>query len=320
MRCAPFDNLGGDPEQEYFADGITEDLITLLAQFRDLTVIARNSTFTYKGRAVDVRTVGEEMGADFVLEGSVRRSADTLRVTAQLLSASDGKHLWAKTYDRQLSAENVFALQDELAEQVATAVAGAYGVISLSRTRESARKPPDELSSYECVLRSHEYLRLITADSHLAARECLERVVIDDPQYADAWAWLTMMYVSEYADGYNAKPLPFERAHEAIRKAIELDPSNPAVLFNDAFYLHQKKDPRFFDRAREAVAANPRDAFTLAFLGRHVTWAGDWAARPAGRLCSPFRFDSAPPGTDIHSRFPERPACLFPITSPSGRR
>ena len=276
IAVLPFENLSADPEQEYFVDGITEELITLLAQFRDLSVIARNSMFTYKGKAVDVRTVGEEMGADYVLEGSVRRSADQLRITAQLLSTRDGKHLWAETFDRKLTAKDLFALQDELSERVATAIAGAHGVISMSRFRDTVRTPPDHLSSYECVLRTHEYLRLQSPDTHLVARECLERVTTVDPTYVDAWAWLAMLYTDEYSLEFNLRPLPLERADEAIRKAINLDPSNPVATMNDAYYLYHKKDPRFFDRAREAVAANPRDAFTLGFLGRHVTWAGGW--------------------------------------------
>jgi TolB-like protein/class 3 adenylate cyclase len=147
IAVLPFTNMSDDSGQEFFADGITEELIALLAQFHDLAVIARNSMFTYKGRAVDVRTVGREMGADFVLEGSVRRSADRLRITAQLLSAADGKHLWAETYDRKLTTEDLFDTQDELARRVGGAIGGQYGVILSSRIRESVRKPPDRLES-----------------------------------------------------------------------------------------------------------------------------------------------------------------------------
>ena len=175
-----------------------------------------------------------------------------------------------------MTAENVFGLQDELAEQVATAVAGAYGVISLARFRDAARKPPDRISSYECVLKTHEYVRLLTPASHTVARDCLERVVEVDPQYADAWAWLAYLYVDEHAFGFNAKPLPFERANEAIRKAIDLDPSNSVVTTRHAYYLYHKKDPQFFDRAREAVAANPRDVLILGEMGFDLALAGQW--------------------------------------------
>jgi TolB-like protein len=276
IAVLPFDNLGGDPEEEYFADGMTEELIAQLAQFRDLSVIARNSMFTYKGRAVDVRTVGEEMGADYVLEGSVRRSADRIRLTAQLLSASDGKHLWAQSYDRNLTAAEVFALQDDLAEQVAAAVAGNFGIIALSRFQDTGRKPPDQLQSYECVLRSYAFIRLQTAELHLAARNCLERTLSSDSQYASGWAWLTNMYLEEYGTGFNAEPEPLRRARQSLQHAIRSGPDDPTVVLMDARLLYFEKDPRFFERARQAAAANPRDSYALGEMGFSLAVAGSW--------------------------------------------
>jgi TolB-like protein/DNA-binding SARP family transcriptional activator len=274
LAVLPFANLSDDPEQEFFADGISEELITLLAQYRDLAVIARSSTFTYKGRAVDVRTIGREMGADFVLEGSVRRSADRLRITAQLLSADDGRHLWAEAYDRKLTTGDLFAVQDDLANQVVKTLAGEYGVIALTRFRDAARKPPGHLQSYECVLTAYAYNRQISPQNHLKARDCLERVTILDTQYADAWAWLGLLYLNEYSFEYNRRPLALERANEVIQTALRLDPSNPAALRYNAYYLFFKRDPQFFEAGRDAVAANPRDFFTLAEVGHSLFWAG----------------------------------------------
>jgi adenylate cyclase len=255
---------------------MTEELIAQLAQFRDLSVIARNSMFTYKGRAVDVRTVGEEMGADYVLEGSVRRSADRIRITAQLLSASDGKHLWAESYDRKLTAAEVFALQDDLAEQVATAVAGNYGIIATSRFHDAGRKPPDKLQSYECVLRSYAFIRLQTPELHSAARNCLERTLSSDSQYARGWAWLANMYLEEYGTGFNAEPDPLERARQALQHAIRWGPDDPTVVLMHARLLYFEKDPRFFERARQAVAVNPRDTYALGEMGFSLGLAGSW--------------------------------------------
>ena len=275
IAVLPFQNLSGDPEQEYFADGISDELITVLTQFRDLSVIARNSMFTYKGKAVDVRDVGKEMHADFVLEGSVRRAADTLRVTAQLLSAKDGKHLWAETFERKLTAGDLFALQDEISERVVTAIAGDYGIIKLSGTRESSRKPPNQLQSYECVLRVYEYIRLSTPEARGPSTQCLERVTASDPQYADAWSWLALVYIDEYALG-SAKASQLEKGSDALKMALSVDPSNPIATTMEAYYLYFKRDPRFFDKARKAVLANPRDFFTLAQMGNSYSWAGDW--------------------------------------------
>ena len=276
IAVLPFDNLGGDPEEEYFADGMTEELIAQLAQFRDLSVIARNSMFTYKGRAVDVRTVGDEMGADYVLEGSVRRSADRIRLTAQLLSASNGKHLWAQSYDRNLTAAEVFALQDDLANQVATEVAGNYGIIATTRLDDAGRKPPDKLQSYECVLRSYAFIRLQTPELHLAARNCLERTLSSDSQYAKGWAWLANMYLEEYGSGFNAGPEPLERARQSLQQAIHSGPDDPTVVLMHARLLYFEKDPRFFERARQAVAVNPRDTYALGEMGFSLALAGSW--------------------------------------------
>lgn len=155
----PFENLSEDPKQDFFSDGLTEGIITALSRFKDLFVIARNSTFRYKGQAVDVRQLKKELGARYVLEGSVQRAGDALRVTAQLLDAKDGTHLWAESYDRQLSAASVFAVQDEITEQVVATIAGAHGVISRARFAEITEKPAGSLDAYESVLQAQSYPR-----------------------------------------------------------------------------------------------------------------------------------------------------------------
>ena len=141
VAVLPFENLSRDPDQEYFSDGLTDDIITALSRFKDLFVIARNSTFRYKGQAVDVRQLKKELGARYALEGSVQRAGDTLRVTAQLLDARDGTHLWAETYDRELSASSVFAVQDEITAQVAAAIGGGFGVIYRERLAKIRGRP-----------------------------------------------------------------------------------------------------------------------------------------------------------------------------------
>ena len=199
VAVLPFTNMSGDPEQEFFSDGLSEDIITKLSRFKDLFVIARNSTFQYKGKAVDVRDVARELGARYVLEGSVRKAGTSLRVTAQLLDASDGTHLWAETYDRDLSASSIFAVQDEITEQVVGTIAGS-GVISRARFAEIERKPPESLAGYECVLLAQNSGRYDTIRSEYRkkARSCLERTVRDDPGYTDAWAWLAWIDMSEH--------------------------------------------------------------------------------------------------------------------------
>jgi adenylate cyclase len=155
IAVLPFTNLSGDPAQDYFSDGITEQLISELARFRGLYVIARNSTFKYKGHTPDVREVGREFGVGYVLEGSVRRSGATLRVTAQLLDAGTGAHLWAETYDRSVTGADVFALQDDVTSKVTANIAGPQGRISQAGLENtSKRSAPKNIDSYDCVLRA----------------------------------------------------------------------------------------------------------------------------------------------------------------------
>ncbi|MCH8883056.1 MAG: adenylate/guanylate cyclase domain-containing protein [SAR324 cluster bacterium] len=188
IAVLPFTNMSGDPEQEYFSDGITEEIITELSRRSNLFVIARNSTFRYKGQSVDVRQVGQELGARYVLEGSVRKEGGTIRVTVQLVAATDGTHLWAETYERELSGENLFDVQDQITENVVGAIGGKYGAIHRAGLQASRGKAPDRLEGYDCVLRAITLLRQLTPQLHLSARDCLETAVEQEPDYAEAWA------------------------------------------------------------------------------------------------------------------------------------
>ena len=187
----PFDNLSGDPDDEIFADGLTEDIITALSRFPDLFVIARNSTFQYKGRAVDVREVGHDLGVRYVLEGSLRRSGEKIRVSAQFLNAKDGSHIWGDTYDRSLSTSDMFAIQDDIREHVVATLGDLHGIIARTGLSDAMDKGTDNLDAYACYLRAWiVYDTVFTPDEHLLVRDCLERAVEADPDYADAWATL----------------------------------------------------------------------------------------------------------------------------------
>ena len=188
IAVLPFDNMSGDPEQDYFADGIAEDILTQLSRFRGIKVIARNSSFQFKGQALDIREIGRKLGTDYVLEGSVRRAGDQLRVTVQLLDAEDGSHVWAEAYDRDVDVAALFEVQDAITSEIAGILAGAPGVIARSEIESIKRKAPGSLDSYECVLLGHRYQLNPTEEWHLAARDCLEAAVESDPDYAEAWA------------------------------------------------------------------------------------------------------------------------------------
>ena len=229
IAVLPFTNLSGDPAQDYFTDGITEEIITEFTRFHELFVIARNSTMRYKGKAVDVREVGRDLGVRYVLEGSVRRSGETIRVTAQLLEASKGALLWAETYDRNLTAADLFAVQDEITEQVVATVAQPYGVISRSAMSAAKAKRPEGLSAYDCVLRYWAYEETLTPKEHLRMRGCLETAVQTEPQYVEAWALLSSIYRHEVLFQFNPRsepPPPLDRALSAAQHAVEIDRSS----------------------------------------------------------------------------------------------
>jgi adenylate cyclase len=277
IAVLPFTNLSGDPEQEYFSDGLADDIITALSRFRELFVIARNSTFRYKGKSVDVRELNRDLGARYVVEGSVRKTGTRLRVTVQLLDARDGTHLWADTYDRNLSASDIFAVQDEITEQVVGTIASNSGVISRARFAEIKQKPTDSLDAYECVLQVGAYYRdNFIATEHIKVRGCLERAVKSDPGYADAWAYLSHIFLDEYRFNYNPRPNSLVRALEAAHRAVDSDPTNQEAheaLAQSYFFRHELDG--FFAETERAIALNPNSATTLAALGEKLNIAGD---------------------------------------------
>ena len=227
IAVLPFDNMSGDPEQEHFSDGITEDIITALSKIKKLFVIARNSTFTYKGQAVDIKRVGREQGVRYVLEGSVRRGGDRLRITAQLIDAETGNHLWAERYDRE--SNDMFALQDEITREVASALQVALTEGEQARLWASSTK---NLEAWELVIQAHHLIHRHHRESVHEARQLLERALRLDESYATAWE---MLGVSHWLDAINegwsdSRDASLARALEANDRALTIDPSNPDTL------------------------------------------------------------------------------------------
>ena len=181
IAVLPFTNMSGDPEQEYFADGVVEDIITAFSRFKWLFVIARNSSFTYKGRAVDIKQVGRELGVRYVLEGSVRRSGNRIRITGQLIEALSGRHIWAERFDRELTA--IFELQDEITQRVVAATEPNVRSVEIER---SSRKPTDSLDAYDLYLRALPKMYLFTQEGYLQADTFLCRATDIDPNFSEA--------------------------------------------------------------------------------------------------------------------------------------
>jgi adenylate cyclase len=231
IAVLPFTNLSGDPSQDYFSDGITEDIITELSRFSELFVIARNSSFTYKGRAVDVRQVGRELGVRYVLEGSIRRAGDRVRVTAQLINATEGTHLWAERYDRVL--EDIFEIQDELVRAIVPLLAV---FVARAERQFSLSKMPANLAAYDYFLHAAAMYASNHRDFELAkiesAKSLLARCLEVDPDFARAHALLSATLIQTYAlrvkgssDFWN--PAVLDAAHESASRGVQLAPDLP---------------------------------------------------------------------------------------------
>ena len=196
IAVLPFTNMSGDPEQQYFSDGITEDIITGLSRSRSLFVIARNSSFQYRDKAVDVRRVARDLGVRYVVEGSVRKMGSRIRITAQLIDAVPGNHLWSERFDRGI--EELFEVQDELTQTIVGTVAGR---LEDAEIRLASNKRTDSLPAYDCLLRGIAHLRSYGADDNRRARELFEQAVALDPRYALAHAYLALSLLVEHRYG-----------------------------------------------------------------------------------------------------------------------
>ena len=262
IAVLPFDNMSGDPEQEYFTDGITEDIIGALSRFRELFVIARNSTFVYKGQAVDVRQVGRDLGVHYVLEGSVRRSGERVKIAVQLIDAAKGSHLWSETYDRELS--DIFAVQEEISARIAGALAARIDLDAYARARQI---PTDDLTAYEQVLRARRYFLNKTEAAHTEARALLEDAVRRDPDYALAHAYLALIYGDEFNMGFNTQPDAIDRMERVAKRAVALDPMDAWAHSSLAeYYFHTHQRELFEVEAQRVLALNPNFAEGLVWL------------------------------------------------------
>ena len=261
IAVLPFTNMSGDPEQEYLSDGMREDIITALSKISKLLVIARNSTFTYKGRAVDVKQVGREQGVRYVLEGSVRRAGDRLRITAQLIDATTGHHLWAQRYDRVM--QDVFALQDEITREVTSALQVELTEGEQARLWASGTQ---NLEAWEIFIQIPELLYSNRRENLLKARQLAEQALELDEHYSAAWTLLGLSHQLEAWNGWSQTPdLSFDIALDATQRALSIDDSNPDTYALLAF-IHLSL--RNYDQAREfgekAVVLGPNNSLVAA--------------------------------------------------------
>jgi adenylate cyclase len=270
IAVLPFTNMSGDPDQEYFSDGMTEDLITDLSKISGLFVIARNSVFTYKGKAVRVEDVGHELRVRYVLEGSVRKANNRVRITAQLVDARTSGHIWAERYDREL--EDIFALQDEVTHEIVSALAVK---LTDEEQKRLVNKGTANLEAYDYTLRGLEYVYRFTKEANAVARNMFQKAIDLDPQYADAYSQLGNTHMMEWSFGWSQDPATLERAFDLAQQAITLDESEPmahGLLSN--VYLWKKQHDRSIEEIEKALEIDPNNADRLLMLAGVLNWAG----------------------------------------------
>jgi len=275
IAVLPFDNLSGDPKQEYLVDGLTETIITELSRFAGLFVIARNSVFTYKGKPVKVQQVAEDLGVQYVLEGSIQRSADRIRITAQLIDAVTGTHLWAQSYDRELS--DIFSVQDDVTERIVASLGAYQGELAEAARARAKRKDPASFSAYDAFQLGIERKHRFSKEDNAAARVLFEKAVELDPQFAPAYVGLAWVHIQQFWFGWTDEPEhAVEQTREAAQKAIALDPSEAEAhwLLAEAYMA----DGRFEQSEAEferALIINPNHADLLAGWGYASVFFGE---------------------------------------------
>ncbi len=272
IAVLPFDNISGDTEQEYFADGLTEDLITALSRWRSFSVIARTSTFAYKGKSPDIREVAEHLGVRYVLEGSVRTVGDRVRITAQLIDGATGDHVWAEKYDRRL--DNFFDLQDEITQAIAAKVEPEF---AKAEQRRVAQKPPTSLASWECYQRGVAAHDQVTKEGFIRARDLFERAIELDPEDSRPYAGMAYCLFRSVFDGFSeGSEEGSNRIIDFAKRAVALDDADALAhhtLGLTMLYFSGNHDLAIAETSR-AVALNPSFSQAHVPLGNALSFSG----------------------------------------------
>ena len=277
VAVLPFKITASDKELESLADGLTEDVTAGLSHFPYLRVVAYNSAMTYKSRLTDIRAVGRELGARYVLEGSIRKGGRALRINAQLVDAASGVQLWAETYNREPGEGGPFEALDDVTDRIVATVADGHGVLVRSMATATREKPVQEASTSQLVSRWFTYTLQLKAEEHANLRAAFERVLDREPNHADAWACLSNLYCWEHVHRMNPLEKPMERALEAAWRAVTIDPACQLGWQQLAEAHFFARDYTAFGEAAErAMALNPRNSHTRAYLGLLIAFSGEW--------------------------------------------
>jgi len=267
----PFSNMSGDAEQEFFADGLTEDILTDLSRFHELFVISRNTSFKYKGQAVDVRKVAKELGVQYVVEGSVRKAANRVRVSVQLIDAEADAHIWAERYDRDLN--DIFAIQDEVTSAIVATLPGRVAAAARDRAE---RKPTENMAAYECVLAAKVLHHRSARENNAKAQELIGRAIALDSNYAHAHAWKACILAQSWIYGWcENKDAAWEQVRSEVETALALDDNDSDVhRILAALHITQNQFEKASYHQQRALSLNPNDDLVVVQQGEIATWLG----------------------------------------------
>jgi TolB-like protein len=276
LVIAPFANLGDGPQAELYTTGLTEELLTALPRFKEIKVFGRETSRSLPPE-VETSRIRGELGARFLLAGGVRVSGSRVRVTARLLDTQTDEILWSQTYDDDIGVRDLFTIQSDVANKVATAVAQPYGIMAQA---DVSNLPPDDLGIYGCTLSFYAYRAELSIERHGEVRNCLESAVARYPSFATAWAMLSILYLDEDRFRFNRKPIssaPIDRSFQAARRAIQLDPGNTRALqaLMTALFFSQRV-PEALQIGERALATNPNDTELLGEFGTRLAMSGEW--------------------------------------------
>jgi TolB-like protein/Tfp pilus assembly protein PilF len=277
VAVLPFAAGGADPDVAALADGLSEGIVTGMSRFSYLRVVARGATQRYANTPIDARSAGRELGARYLVEGSVRQAGNKVRIAVQLVDGESGANLWAEAYDRAFDPAALFDLQDELVPRIVATVADMHGILPRSMSAALRSKQASQLSPYEAVMLSFAYSERVTSEALVGALQGVQLAVRVAPDYADAWAMLAWLHLQDHAQGFGIHADSLAQGLAAARKAVAASPSNHLAHTGlaQAFFFNKEMEP-FRNAAERAVALNGMDGYSIAFLGELLTYAGQW--------------------------------------------
>ncbi len=280
IAVLPFVNMSGDAEQEYFADGITEDIITEISRFKELSVVSRNSSFVFKGKAAAIREVGEKLKVDYVVEGSIRKAGNRVRVTAQLIDAKDDNHIWADRYDRNL--EDIFEVQDDVVRRVSSTLVGR---LEHERQKRTRRQSKSQLKAYDLYLRGREQFFNWSIEDNLRARDLLKAAIEIEPEYAAALALSSEVLLRNWLNGWSGNPeQDLAESFTAAKRADEIDDQDSRVQTAlGVAYIFQRNLDKAKHHFEIALKLNPNDTRVLVYYSRQAVFDGQ--TEKAVELC-----------------------------------